>query len=144
MAAELGENVVVAGFNAQAYDVAQYLLAYGKKVTMVAADPIEGLGKVQSTKMLAFTTPGYFAAGGRALAESAIESVGNGTVSVRTGTGALIELPCDALVDASDMLPNTGLADELSGVLVVTVGDCADPWDIQAAIATANLAARAC
>lgn len=144
MAAELGENVVVAGFNAQAYDVAQYLLAYGKKVTMVAADPIEGLGKGQSTKMLAFTTPGYFAAGGRALAESAIESVGSGTVSVRTGTGTLIELPCDALVDASDMLPNTGLADELSGVPVVTVGDCADPWDIQAAIATANLAARAC
>lgn len=144
MATELGENIVVAGFNAQAYDVAQYLLAQGKNVTMVAADPIEGLGKGQSTKMLAFTTPGFFAAGGRALAESTIEAVGDGTVTVRTGTDVALELPCDAVVDASDMVPNTALADSLSGANVVTVGDCADPWDIQAAIATANLAARAC
>lgn len=145
MAAEIGENVVVAGFNAQAYDTAQYLLAQGKRVTMVAADPIEGLGKGQSTKMLAFTTPGYFAAGGRALAESSIESVGDGAVTVRTGTGAVLEIPCDAVVDASDMVPNTALASELASEFeVVSVGDCADPWDIQAAIATANLAARAC
>lgn len=145
MAAEIGENVVVAGFNAQAYDAAQYLLAQGKRVTMVAADLIEGLGKGQSTKMLAFTTPGYFAAGGRALAESAIESVGEGAVTVRTATGTVLEIPCDAVVDASDMLPNTALADELADEFeVVSVGDCTDPWDIQAAIATANLAARAC
>lgn len=145
MAAEIGKNVVVCGFNAQAYDVAQYLLSFDKKVTMVAPDVIDNLGKGQSTKMLAFTTPGFFAAGGRALAESSLESVGEGSVTVKTGTGTLIEIPCDAVVDASDMQPTTALADELeSEFTVLRVGDAADPWDIQAAIATANLAARAC
>lgn len=142
---DFGENVVVAGFNAQAFDAAMYMMSFGKKVTLVAADPIEALGKGQSTKMLSFTTPGFFAAGGRALSESSIESVGEGEVTVRTSTGVSITLACDAVIDASDMLPNTALATELEGEFdVISVGDAAEPWDIQAAVATANLAARSC
>lgn len=50
---EPGENVVVCGFNAQAYDAAMYLLAHGKRVTIVANEPEEALGKGQSASLLA-------------------------------------------------------------------------------------------
>ena len=141
---EPGENVVVAGFNAQAMDTATYLLAHGKRVTMVSNEPEANVGKGQSATLLGFTLPGYYSAGGRVLANATIDAIGDGSVTVTNAAGAQLTLPCDAVVDATDMAPNTELADELSGEFdVYAVGDCADPWDIQAAIATANLAARA-
>ena len=49
------------------------------------------------------------------------------------------------MIDASNMVAGTSLADELSGDFdVVAVGDCPTPLNIQNAITTANLAARHC
>ena len=142
---EPGENVVVCGFNAQAYDAAMYLLAHGKRVTIVANEPEEALGKGQSASLLGFTRPAFYAVGGRVLSMSTLDEVGDGEVKITNSAGVQLTLKADAVVNAVDMVPNTTLADELSGEFdVKCVGDCADPWDIQAAIATANLAARAC
>ncbi len=142
---DFGENVVVAGFNAQALDSALYLLAHGKAVTMVAEDDIANLGKGQSAKMLSFVLPALYAEGCRVIPNAAIESIGDGEVTVVDGQGMERTIVCDAVVNAIDMAPNTALADELEGEFdVYAVGDCADPWDIQAAVATGNLAARAC
>ena len=75
---------------------------------------------------------------------STLDEVGDGEVKITNGAGVQLTLKADAVVNAIDMVPNTTLADELSDEFdVKCVGDCADPWDIQAAIATANLAARA-
>ena len=54
-------------------------------------------------------------------------------------------MKADAVVDLSDMLPNTELVDAITaaGIDCVAVGDCAEPWNIAEAISTANLAARA-
>ena len=43
------------------------------------------------------------------------------------------------------MVPNTDLAEELeaAGYEVHTVGDCAEPYNIQKAVLSGNLAARA-
>ncbi len=43
------------------------------------------------------------------------------------------------------MMPNTGLAAEIEGfdIEVHTVGDCAEPHNIQKAVLTGNLAVRA-
>ena len=51
---------------------------------------------------------------------------------------------CDTVIDARDMLPNEGLADELkaAGVEVHKAGDCCDPWNIQYAIRTGNIVGR--
>lgn len=142
---DFGENVVVAGFNAQALDSALYLLAHGKTVTMVAEDDIANLGKGQSSKMLSFVLPALYAEGCRVIPNAAIETIGDGEVTVVDGQGIERTITCDAVVNAIDMAPNTALADELEGEFdVYAVGDCADPWDIQAAVATGNLAARAC
>lgn len=142
---EPGDNVVVCGFNVQAYDTALYLLAHGKNVTVVSNEPESLLGKGQSASLLGFTRPAFYAVGGRVLAMSTLDEIGDGEVKVTNAAGVQLSIKADAVINAIDMAPNTALADELSGEFNVTcVGDCADPWDIQAAIATANLAARAC
>ena len=41
-----------------------------------------------------------------------------------------------------DMLPNTGLLDELDGIEVYAVGDCAKPFNIAEAIGAGNMTAR--
>lgn len=146
MMTDLGENVLVTGFNAQALDTALRLTAEGKKVSMVAPDPEAMLGKGQSRGMKSFVLPGLRATGCRIFPSSSIKSIGDGEVTISSEvTGVETTIACDAVVNASDMVPNTALTDALSGEFDVhAVGDCADPWDIQAAIATANLAARAC
>lgn len=142
---EPGDNVVVCGFNVQAYDAAMYLLAHGKNVTIVANEPESALGKGQSASLLGFTQPAFYAIGGRVLSMSTLDEIGDGEVKVTNATGVQLTIKADAVINAIDMAPNTSLADDLSGEFdVKCVGDCADPWDIQAAIATANLAARAC
>ena len=142
---EPGDNVVVCGFNVQAYDAAMYLLAHGKNVTIVANEPESALGKGQSASLLGFTQPAFYAIGGRVLSMSTLDEIGDGEVKVTNAAGVQLTIKADAVINAIDMAPNTSLADDLSGEFdVKCVGDCADPWDIQAAIATANLAARAC
>lgn len=142
---EIGDNVVVAGFNCQALDSALYLLAHGKNVTMVAEDDIENLGKGQSTKMLSFVLPALYAIGCQVIPNATIDAIGDGTVTVTDAAGIERYINCDAVINAIDMVADTSLADELEGEYdVYVVGDCADPWDIQTAVATGNLAARAC
>ena len=54
-------------------------------------------------------------------------------------------LPCDCVIDASDMLADTSLADQLEGEFdVYAMGDCATPLNIGNAISTGNLTARNC
>lgn len=140
-----GEHVVVLGFNAQAVDVAHYLTAQGKKVTLVSEQPEEAFGTGQSAMLNVYVKPAFLAAGGSIRPESTLKSVGDGEVVLATGFGVDVVLPCDCVVDASDMAPNTALVDELEGEFAVfPVGDCATPLNIQNAITTANLAARGC
>ena len=81
--------------------------------------------------------------------ESSGSSYGTGGMSTKlqaawtaTKSGCDMVIPCDAVIDARDMLPNTGLAEGLEGVEVYCVGDCAKPWNIAEAIASGNLTAR--
>ena len=52
-------------------------------------------------------------------------------------------LPCDALVNAADMVPNTGLLDEVQVAETYAIGDCAEPFNIALAIRGGNDAGRA-
>lgn len=143
---ELGDNVTIVGFNAQALDVAWYLLAEGKNVAMVSDESDDLLGKGQSYKMRVFTLPALYALGCRVWPNTTVTSVGDGTVTVNGETGVETTYECSAVINAMDMVADTSLADELAGESfdVYSVGDCSDPWDMQTAIATANLCARNC
>lgn len=145
LASEIGGRVAVLGFNAQATDTAHYLIAQGKKVTVIAPEPAEAFGAGQSMMLNVFVKPAFFAAGGRLMPECTLKSVGDGEIVVTNGFGMDITLACDCVVDASTMSPNTALADELSGEFDVhVIGDAAEPLSIQNAITTGNLTARNC
>lgn len=145
LANEIGERVAVLGFNAQATDTAHYLIAQGKKVTVVAPEPAEAFGGGQSMMLNAFVKPAFFAAGGRLMPECTLKSVGDGEIIVTNSFGMDVALACDCVVDASTMSPNTALADELSSEFDVhVIGDAAEPSSIQNAITTGNLTARNC
>lgn len=125
--------------------IPHYLIAQGKKVTVIAPEPAEAFGTGQAMMLNAFAKPAFFAAGGRLMPECTLKNVGDGEIVVTNSFGMDVTLACDCVVDASTMSPNTALADELSGEFDVhVIGDAAEPLSIQNAITTGNLTARNC
>ena len=87
--------------------------------------------------------PMLYARGMRVWANSAIDAVGDGEIEVLTGDGVRVTIPCDAILDASDLVSNAGLLDEVSVAETYAVGDCAEPFNIALAIRAGNDAGRA-
>jgi 2,4-dienoyl-CoA reductase-like NADH-dependent reductase (Old Yellow Enzyme family)/thioredoxin reductase len=140
--AELGNDVVVLGSNAQAVDVAQWLLSQGKNVNIVTESDISLLGWGQSEEVRAYTNPMLYALGCRVWPLAQVTAVGNGTATVAADSGVDVELTCSAVVEAMDMLPNTELADGFEGDVYVA-GDCMDPYNIANAITSGTFVGRA-
>lgn len=142
--AEIGQSVVLVGGGAQAVDTAMYLMEQGKTVNIVMPDTIEGFSKGHSTEIKPYIINALYAQGVRVMPEAHVSSINDGRANVVSSTGVSITLPCDTLVDAQNMVPNQELALALQskGFEVISVGDCADPYNIQRAISAANLAAR--
>ena len=122
-----GQNVMVLGFNAQAVDTAHYLTAQGKKVTLVSEQPEMAYGTGQSMMLNVYVKPAYLAMGGKIRPESKLKSVGDGEVTLTIGFGMDVTVPCDCVIDASDMLPDTALADELDPSSTCTPSATARP-----------------
>ncbi len=149
--AQIGENVTIVGGNAQAVDVAWWLIAQGRHVTMVLPGPETSLADGQSAHVKEVTLPMLYVKGTRVLANASVTAVGDGEVTVLGEAGCEITVACDTVIDALDLLPNTELADALqaAGFAVTVVGDALDiaqtrhPHNIAEAVATGNLAARA-
>lgn len=139
--ATIGEKVTIIGGNVQAVDVAQYLIAQGKHVTMVSSEPKAKLDKGQSSWVKTFTIPMLYANGMRLWQNAEVTAVNDGSIVVAGETGCDMNIACDTLIDARDMLPNTSLIDGLE-IPCVAVGDCKAPFNIAEAIAGGNLAAR--
>ena len=57
--------------------------------------------------------------------------------------GVEYTIPCDTIVNAADMLPNTGLLDEVDVAETYAIGDCNAPFNIALAIRGGNDAGRA-
>ena len=143
MFTEMGDNVIVYGSNAQSFDAALWLTVHKKHVTMVTPNPAEDFDKQQSQHAMRMMTTALYALGFNSWPESAIKSASGGKAVITTETGVDTEIPCDAIVNAADMLPNTSLAEGLSGIEVYTIGDCAAPFNIGMAIRAGNDAGRA-
>ncbi|MBR4209236.1 MAG: FAD-dependent oxidoreductase [Lachnospiraceae bacterium] len=141
MGRSVGEKVVVLGGNAQAMDIALYLMNKGKKVTIVSPSPASDFEKGHSAQMKNYLQGAFFGAGGRFFAGAQINGVGDGCLQFTSDTGVEYEYPCDTVIEALDMLPDTSLIDGLDNAFAV--GDCALPFNIANAIATGNVTARA-
>lgn len=139
---DIGEKVTVVGANAQAVDTALYLLAQGRQVTIVFPEPIENLDKGQSNWVKTFVVPMIYARGTRVWPNAEITSVGDGEITISGETGVDMTIECDTIIEAMDMLADTSILDEISGMDVYAIGDCNDPWNIAEAIAAGNLTAR--
>jgi NADPH-dependent 2,4-dienoyl-CoA reductase/sulfur reductase-like enzyme len=140
--AKIGDKVVIVGGNCQAIDVALYLLAQGKQLTIVSPDPIGILDKGQSNWVKTFVLPMVYAKGTRVWPGAKIVSVGDGEVTILGETGINTIVKCDTIIEAMDMLPNKSILDGLSGVETYAIGDCNKPWNIADAITDGNLTAR--
>ena len=142
---DIGSEVVVVGGNAQAVDATQYLMAQGKHVTIISEESADTLGKGQSSWVRTFTNPMIYARGTRVWQNAQVLSVGEGTVTFRGETGVDMTIPCDTLIEAMDMSPDTSIVDGLEGVDGIeayAVGDCRYPFNIAEAIASGNMTAR--
>lgn len=137
----IGQNVTIIGGNAQAVDMAQYLISEGKHVTMVSPEGKEHLDKGQSSWVKQFTIPMLYANGMRLWPNASVKEVQDGAVVISGETGCDMIVDCDTVIDARDMLPNDELIEGL-GITAIAVGDCKSPFNIAEAIYSGNIAAR--
>lgn len=139
---DLGEDVVIVGANAQAVDAALYLMAQGKHINMVFPDTLEKLDKGQSNWVKTFASSMLYKNGTRMWPQAEIVSVGDGEITISGEAGVDITIPCNTIIEAMDMLPNTSIIDGVSGIETYAIGDCSKPWNIADAITAGNLTAR--
>lgn len=134
-AADLGDTVVFLGANAQAVDMAQYLLAMGKKIHMIHGQTSEEVDKEQSPWVRKYVRAHLYAHGVRVWNESTVDAVTAEGVEITMRAGVKKFIPCDTVIEAYDMVPNTALLDEITaaGYAAYAAG-CDAPSNFQTAI----------
>jgi thioredoxin reductase len=140
--ADLGDNVIVYGSDAQAFDCALWLTVHKKNVNIVTPNPNIDLDKQQSQHAQRCITTALYSIGTKAWPGSTIKSTGEGTVTIATDYGTEVVLPANSIVNAADLLPNKSLLDGFAGESYA-IGDCNEPYNIALAIRAGNDAGRA-
>jgi 2,4-dienoyl-CoA reductase-like NADH-dependent reductase (Old Yellow Enzyme family)/thioredoxin reductase len=143
MSKETGENVVVYGSNAQAFDCALWLTVHKKKVTIVTPNSNEDLDKQQSQHAKRFMTTTLYSLGVKAYPGSTIRKIGNGQITIATDAEFETVIAADSIINAADLLPNKSLLDGVSVKETYTIGDCNEPYNIALAIRAGNDIGRA-
>ena len=144
MFADLGDNVVVYGSNAQAFDCSLWLTVHKKHVVMVTPNTVDELDMQQSQHAQRFMTTALYALGLQVYTEASITGVADGQITVTSASaGVDYTVPCSQVINAADMVANTGLLDEVSVAETYAIGDCANPFNIALAIRGGNDAGRA-
>lgn len=140
---ETGENVVVFGSNAQAFDCALWLTVHKKKVTIVTPNPNEDLDKQQSMHARRFMTTALYSLGVKAYPGSKIKEIGDGQITITTDYGCDTVIAADSIINAADLQPNKSLLDGIKVKETYAIGDCNEPFNIAMAIRAGNDAGRA-
>ena len=143
MFTDMGEKVIVYGSNAQSFDAALWLTVHKKHVTMVSPDAAIDFDKQQSQHAMRMMTTALYSLGVNSWPQASIKEVRNGQATILTETGVETVIPCDAIVNAADMLPNKGLLEGAAVSETYAIGDCESPFNIALAIRGGNDAGRA-
>ena len=133
-----GDNVVVFGSNAQAFDCALWLTVHKKKVTIVTPNLNEELDKQQSQHAHRFMTTALYSLGAKAYPSSKIKEIGDGQVTIASDGGWDTVIPADSIINAADLKPNKALLDGVSVKEKYAIGDCNEPFNIALAIRAGN------
>lgn len=142
---DIKDDVVIVGGNLQAIDIASFLIAQGKNVSIVNPGGKDVLDIEQSPWVRRFTLPHLYAKGVKVYNEAdATEVTDNGLMITMRNCGLDKEVECGTVIECWDMAANTSLVDEIdaAGIEAHAVG-CDAPKNIQSAIHAGNLAARA-
>ena len=143
MTADLGENIVVWGSNAQAFDAALWLIVHKKHVTMVTPSANADLDKQQSQHAMRFMTTALYSLGLNVYPSASIKQARDGEIVIATETGTEVVIACDAVVNGADMLPDPSLKDATAVSETYVIGDAAEPFNIAMAIRAGNDVGRA-
>ncbi|MEN6580318.1 MAG: FAD-dependent oxidoreductase [Anaerolineaceae bacterium] len=133
-----GNNVIVFGSNAQAFDSALWLTVHKKKVTIVTPNANVDLNKQQSQHNHRFMTTALYSLGVKAYPSSTIKEIGDGQVTITTEGGWDTVIPADSIINAADLLPNKALLDGVTVKETYAIGDCDQPFNIALAIRAGN------
>lgn len=142
---QIGNRVAIIGAGAQAIDLGQFLLAQGKSVAFLNPGAKDDIDKEQSLWFRKYLLPDLYASGVKIWNQTQIKGLVENNLAFTSGAdGVTHTIACDTVIEVPDMVANDGLAKELEGYCeVVCVGDCVAPFNIQQAISSGNLAARA-
>ena len=78
-------------------------------------------------------TTALYALGLQVYTEASITGVADGQITVTSASaGVDYTVPCSQVINAADMVANTGLLDEASVAETYAIGDCANPFNIGA------------
>ena len=133
-----GDNVIVFGSNAQAFDAALWLTVHKKKVTIVTPNANAELDKQQSQHHHRMITTALYSIGVKAYPSSTIKEIGDGQVTITTEGGWDTVIPADSIINAADLLPNKALLDGVTVKETYAIGDCDQPFNIALAIRAGN------
>jgi thioredoxin reductase len=133
-----GQNVIVYGSNAQAFDCALWLTVHKKKVSIVTPNASEDLDKQQSHHAQRFMTTTLYSLGVKAYPNSTIKEIGDGKVTISDAGGWDTVLTADSIINAADLQPNKALLDGLTVKETYAIGDCDQPFNIALAIRAGN------
>jgi 2,4-dienoyl-CoA reductase-like NADH-dependent reductase (Old Yellow Enzyme family)/thioredoxin reductase len=143
MGSEVGQNVIIYGSNAQAWDAALWLTVHGKNVQIVTPKANEELDIQQSQHEMRFMTTALYSLGVKAWHSSVIKSVGDHKITIKTDYSVDIDLPADTIITGAELEPNKSLLDGVTAAQTFAVGDCDKPYNIALAIRGGNDAGRA-
>lgn len=136
---DLGENVVVYGSGAQAFDTALWLTVHKKRVTILSPEPNNELDMQQSHHAQRFMTTALYSLGVKVWSEVELLEAGEGTLTYHSNaTGVDNTIAYDSLINAAVMVPNTELAENAGIAEVYCIGDAAAPFNIAKAIHSGN------
>ena len=141
--ADLGDEVVVYGGNAQAFDAALWCTVRGKHVQVVTPYANEDLDKQQSQHARRYMLTSLYSLGVQAWPGSTIKEIGDGCVTIETSWGVDAELKATSVINALDGMPNKALLDEIDVPEKYAIGDCDSPFNIALAIRGGNDVGRA-
>ncbi len=122
----LGDRVVIAGAGLSGCETAWLLAEKGKKVTMIDMQPRNRIGAGGSAMNMSALMEKLDELHVEILCETKLEDVQDDGIVVSTTAGTQ-KLPCDNVVLALGLIPNTALGEQLYRELdceVVSVGDC--------------------
>lgn len=140
----MGNHVVILGGNLQATDLAQYLIAKGKTVTIIHEGDEKAVDKEQSYWVRMYVKAHLYSHGVKIWNNATVTDVDQNGVTFKLAQSEIVKtIAADTVFECYDMIPDTALAEEIKAAGFETIcAGCDAPSNIQTAIHAGHMAVR--